>query len=51
MSPCFHFNEAKETEAVGIRAWRIIALCGFYALLGALAAAVAALVGTLPHWI
>lgn len=51
MPTCSHFNQVKETEAGGIGAWRTIALCGFYSLLGALAAAVAALVGTLPHWI
>ena len=31
--------------------WQVIALCGFYALLGALAAVVAAAMGTFPHWI
>jgi hypothetical protein len=45
------FSEAKDGEAVALSGWRVVALCGLYAFLGALAAAIAALVGTFPHWI
>ncbi|WP_440639465.1 hypothetical protein ACSHT2_34135 [Bradyrhizobium sp. PUT101] len=44
-------SPAEDTEPIEMSGWRVIALCGFYALLGALAAAVAAATGTLPHWI
>jgi hypothetical protein len=40
-------SPAEDTEPVEMSGWRVIALYGFYALLGALAAAVAT--GTFPH--
>jgi hypothetical protein len=45
------FNEPKDGGTLALSGWRVIALCGLYALLGALAAAIAAVVGTFPHWI
>ncbi|UPJ40132.1 hypothetical protein IVB40_22785 [Bradyrhizobium sp. 40] len=44
-------SPAEDTEPAQMSGWRVIALCGFYALLGAFAALVAAATGTLPHWI
>ncbi len=49
------FSQAEDTEPndkpIDTSGWRTIVLCGLYALLGAIAAPVAALVGTFPHWI
>jgi hypothetical protein len=45
------FSQVEDTEPVDTSGWRVILLCGLYTLLGAIAAAVAALVGTFPHWI
>lgn len=45
------FSEPKNGDAGALSGWRVIALCGLYAFLGAIAAAIAAVIGTLPHWI
>ena len=45
------FIEPKDGEALALSGARVIALCGLNAFVGALAAAIAALVGTFPHWI
>jgi hypothetical protein len=45
------FGKAEDAQPAETRGWRVIALCCFYALLGAIAAAVSAAIGTFPHWI
>jgi len=45
------FSQAEDTEPVDTSGWSTVVRCGLYALLGAIAAVVAALVGTFPHWI
>jgi len=51
MRRCSELTEPEGGETVALSGWRVIALCGIYALLSALAAAIAAVVGTFPHWI
>lgn len=45
------FNADEDTRLVKTSGWRVIGLCAFYVLLGALAAALSAAIGTLPYWI
>lgn len=42
------FNADEDTRLVKTSGWRAIGLCAFYVLLGALAAALSAAIGTLP---
>jgi hypothetical protein len=44
------FSQDQDAPSAEISGWRVIGLCAFYAILSVLAAALAAAIGTLPHW-
>ena len=46
-----NFSQDQDAPTAEISGWRVIGLCAFYAILSALAAALAAAIGTLPHWL
>jgi hypothetical protein len=48
--PSPRLSQDEETRPVDGSGWRVIGLFLFYTLLSALAAALAAAIGTLPYW-
>lgn len=43
-------SEDEDILPIETSGWRVIGLCAFYVLLGVLAAALSAAIGTLPYW-
>jgi hypothetical protein len=44
------FSQDQDAPSAEISGWRVIGLWAFYAILSVLAAALAAAISTLPHW-